>query len=743
MKNIILKEFQKKCIIDLLDATATNKSSEILVKSPTGSGKTIIMVNFIDQYLENIDNQTVFIWFTPGIGDLEEQSRHKMEQYIPNRNTKTIKEVLQNGFDAGDTCFINWEVVTKKGNNAISKTEKNNLFERIDQARLNGLKFIIIVDEQHYNKTIKTDDLKAKFNPLFLIGVSATVKEKEEALLIEIKEEDVIAEGLITKMVAINEGVKDENTVENPTNYLIELALKKQAEIHNAFLRENLDINPLILIQIPNNQENLYVDIQKYLASLGITVKNGELAIWLSGKNENTSDISENNAKSLVLIMKQAIATGWDCPRAKILVKLRENMNDIFTIQTIGRIRRSVNGIHYKEDILNTSYLYTYDNDFVNGVNNIFEDSTIRKKIIYLKDDYYDFKLINESKKQLLGTRINKEDVEVIYYYLKEKYNLSENIEKNKMHLQANGYDLSTDVLFKTKKGQTVSTDNISKLDDITLKINVKEKSMEKELNLAIYEIGAKSGIIDKTRLKAVLKKIFSKKLFNKFSLLKLSRLEFTAFIINNKQFLKYDIYEAIKNEARQLELNEKNIKKTEFKFPIQKIIRILPEREYLKKYKKEVIILKKNVYEQYPSNEKLSLPEKLLLDYAEESNKIKWIYKNGENSEEFFSIIYTDANRYNTFYPDFILQDINGNTWIIETKGGENEDGSSRNVDELPTPLKYEALKRYCNKNNLKYGFVREEHLIGEKPILKILSSEKYVENMNDERWTKLDNVL
>lgn len=743
MKNIILKEFQKKCIIDLLDATATNKSSEILVKSPTGSGKTIIMVNFIDQYLENIDNQTVFIWFTPGIGDLEEQSRHKMEQYIPNRNTKTIKEVLQNGFDAGDTCFINWEVVTKKGNNAISKTEKNNLFERIDQARLNGLKFIIIVDEQHYNKTIKTDDLKAKFNPLFLIGVSATVKEKEEALLIEIKEEDVIAEGLITKMVAINEGVKDENTVENPTNYLIELALKKQAEIHNAFLRENLDINPLILIQIPNNQENLYVDIQKYLASLGITIKNGELAIWLSEKNENTSDISDNNAKSLVLIMKQAIATGWDCPRAKILVKLRENMNDIFTIQTIGRIRRSINGIHYKEDILNTSYLYTYDNDFVNGVNNIFEDSTIRKKIIYLKDDYYDFKLINESKKQLLGTRINKEDVEVIYYYLKEKYNLSEDIEKNKMHLQANGYDLSTDVLFKTKKGQTVSTANISKLDDITLKINVKEKSMEKELNLAIYEIGAKSGIIDKTRLKAVLKKIFSKKLFNKFSLLKLSRLEFIAFIINNKQFLKYDIYEAIKNEARQLELNEKNIKKTEFKFPIQKIIRILPEREYLKKYKKEVIILKKNVYEQYPSNEKLSLPEKLLLDYAEESNKIKWIYKNGENSEEFFSIIYTDANRYNTFYPDFILQDINGNTWIIETKGGENEDGSSRNVDELPTPLKYEALKRYCNKNNLKYGFVREEHLIGEKPILKILSSKKYVEDMNDERWIKLDNVL
>ena len=136
MKEIILKEFQKKCILDLLDATSTNKSNEILIKSPTGSGKTIIMVNFINQYLENIDDKAIFIWFTPGIGDLEEQSKSKMEQYIPNRNTKTIKEVLQNGFDAGDTCFINWEVVTKKGNNAISKTEKNNLFERIDEVNV-------------------------------------------------------------------------------------------------------------------------------------------------------------------------------------------------------------------------------------------------------------------------------------------------------------------------------------------------------------------------------------------------------------------------------------------------------------------------------------------------------------------------------------------------------------------------------------------------------------------------------
>lgn len=55
------------------------------------------------------------------------------------------------------------------------------------------------------------------------------------------------------------------------------------------------------------------------------------------GHKEN--DIKNHDAKQAFLLFKQAIATGWDCPRAKILIKLRENMSDTFSIQTIGRIR--------------------------------------------------------------------------------------------------------------------------------------------------------------------------------------------------------------------------------------------------------------------------------------------------------------------------------------------------------------------------------------------------------------------
>ena len=741
MEGIKLKEFQKKAILDLLKATSEGKK-EILLKSPTGSGKTIIMVNFIDQYIENIDKDVAFIWFTPGTGDLEEQSKEKMDLYLPRRNTKLIKDVLQQGFEKEDTCFINWEVVSKKDNTAIREAEKTNLYKRINEAKNNGIKFIVIVDEQHYNKTIKTEELKNKFDPEFLIGVSATIKKNDNSTVVEIKEEDVISEKLITKMVNINENVDGEETIDTPTNYLIDMALKKQIEIYNEIEKIDMKIMPLILIQIPNKQEELYKDILKYLYT---KLKREEVAIWLDKVNENTENIEDDDNKVRVLIMKQAVATGWDCPRAKILVKLRENMSEIFTIQTIGRIRRSIKATHYKNDLLNTSFLYTYDSDFVNNVTDIFADSTSGKELLYLKNKYESFSLVKESKKDIYFTRMNKDDLKVFYNYFNEKYSLSSDPEKNKIKFSANGYDFSKDVLFKTKKGIAVSTDDVtSKLSDVSVRIDVKEKSLERELNLIVFEIGAKAGILDRNRLKIVLKSIFSKKLFNKYSILKLNRMEFIAFIINNKQKLKEDVYEAIKSKSRQIEISDKFINKDVFKLPLQKVIKIIPKKEYEKKYKKEVYIMNKNVYELYPSNEKLSLPERMLLEYAESTDNIEWIYKNGESSNEYFSILYLDnSKKFNTFYPDFILKTKNGDIWIIETKGGENEDGTSRNIDEIVTPTKYEYLKSFCKKNNYKYGFVREQHIEGEKPVLKILYSEDYIDDMDNENWVKLDTVI
>jgi type III restriction enzyme len=47
------------------------------------------------------------------------------------------------------------------------------------------------------------------------------------------------------------------------------------------------------------------------------------------------------------LLFKQAAATGWDCPRASVLVMFREIKNPTFAIQTVGRILRMPFGTHF------------------------------------------------------------------------------------------------------------------------------------------------------------------------------------------------------------------------------------------------------------------------------------------------------------------------------------------------------------------------------------------------------------
>ena len=48
MQGIKLKEFQIDIVNKLLDATSVGIKKEVLVQAPTGSGKTIILVSYIE-----------------------------------------------------------------------------------------------------------------------------------------------------------------------------------------------------------------------------------------------------------------------------------------------------------------------------------------------------------------------------------------------------------------------------------------------------------------------------------------------------------------------------------------------------------------------------------------------------------------------------------------------------------------------------------------------------------------------
>ena len=300
-----LKEFQLNAVKSLFEAM-DKPVRDIILKSPTGSGKTIILTYFMHQYIQSYP-KTVFVWLTPGKGNLEEQSKAKMDKYIHASQTKLLSDVMTAGFEENDSCFINWEKLTKKGNNALKDSERTNFLEHIEHALNDGLHFVIIVDESHQNNTIKADEIIQYFRTEKIIRCSATPKGIAKAEVIEIPEEEVIAAGLIKKMLVINQNFPQTVETEDQTAYLLERALQKQRELRAAYLQMDVDINPLIIVQIPNKSETLLDGVERWFEAQGLTYENGQLAVWLSDRHENLEGIDAPAAPSTAVIIKQAV----------------------------------------------------------------------------------------------------------------------------------------------------------------------------------------------------------------------------------------------------------------------------------------------------------------------------------------------------------------------------------------------------------------------------------------------------
>lgn len=524
-----LANFQLKAIADLMEAMP-GPEQEIILKSCTGSGKTIILTHFMDEYGKSFYKK-VFIWLTPGKGDLEEQSKKKMDKYIPLSHTKLLADVMTSGFQENDACFINWEKLTKKGNNALKDGERTNFLEYIQNAKNSGLSFVVIVDESHQNDTVKAADILLYFAPEKIIRCSATPKNYPHAKLIDVPEEDVIAEGLIKKMLVINQDFPQNIQVENQIAFLLEQALKKQRELHSAFLQKGVKINPLIIIQIPNKNDVMQDEVERWFESRGIAYENGQLAVWLSNRHENLDGIEENDAPQVAVIIKQAVATGWDCPRAHILVKLRDNMSETFEIQTIGRIRRMPEAKHYESDLLDSCYLYTLDEKFTEGVRLNLGKGALSAAMLYLKPEFKDITLASEQKSGLSATRSSAEALEALTAYFQKTYRTGKDAVENRTRLETAGFVFSSQIIDYTRSG-TVTTMNqgqFEQLNAVRLFTELDTHRHGREYHHRVAEIGLKVGL-DYTQINTVLRRMFAKDALGSNKILRLEVRELYTF---------------------------------------------------------------------------------------------------------------------------------------------------------------------------------------------------------------------
>lgn len=701
IKNLRYKEKAIAKLLDIANELLEAKNNDsIILKAPTGSGKTIIIADFLLQFVSNRkDNRTFsFIWAAPR--KLHLQSKEKLENfYRENRvlECSDVEELTEKKISENEILFLNWESINKKDNVFIRENENDfNLTSIINNTFEEGRDIILIIDESHHTATAEnTKGLIEIMNPKITIDVSATPHLSSDNV-VKVKFEDVVAEGMIKEKISLNPGLK-ENKLEGQSSdeFVLKEALKKREELKKLF--ESIDkdnINPLLLIQLPDSStldfSNKKAEIENLLsAKFDINTNNGKLAVYLSEDKRNLENISKNDNEVNVLLFKQAIALGWDCPRAYILVLFREWHSEKFSIQTVGRIMRMPEIMHYGIEELDKGYVYTNiaNNNIIieeELARDYFTIYTSRRNEKYQKIDLVSYHIMRQRE----TTRLNTECIK-IFNNQALKYNLANKIDKKVTsiidHIPKNG------IIHLEKVGTNFNPVDI--VNDISLsKTNIElESAFKSFIQEALHSGGMFPEQRSVGRICSSIYQFFKDELRMDY---REAQRDIMAIVLSEKNSQHFK--DAINNTLVQYKLKYPKAKnksiENEDLWNIPSKIELNANHEERKLKTKKSIL---NPYFESTIKSKTWETEKSFIEFLDNHNSVEWWFKNGEAYGTYFAVPYKDeSDEDQSFYIDFIVKFKNDRIGLFDTKSGWTAKEAGNKSDGLQQYIKDQNKK-------------------------------------------------
>lgn len=732
--NINLKEYQETAVEQLISSVKKLLSKDgtkkvCVFQAPTGSGKTLMTAKLIEEIIKELPNDDLcFVWVTVGKGELHLQSKHALERiYGGAPRVSLVEDEFTGGRERivrNEVVVVNWEKLRSKDResgewkNVLMKDgEKINFRDVLTKTR-EQRKIILVIDESHIGATAeRTNELRDEIDADVILEMSATPKIKPDLQdlargfeFVRVDPKDVIEAGIIKKELVINEKIDEIANDENDSQEVVlESAYQKRLELKKLFKAVDSNINPLVLVQVPTAEagKDKIEAVKEFLARKSITEKNRKLAIWLAEQKSETLDwVSEPDNEIEFLIFKQAIDTGWDCPRAHILIKFRESHSETFEIQTVGRILRMPELKHYSNESLNTGYIYTNVQSIIVKKEE-YNPNIIKHLKAVRKDCYKEIKLPSYYR-----SRVDYGDITSSFDPVFEKAACNEFgitkrefFEQNKKLLEKKGIvvDLKKyqQEIIRDAKIEGKSFDQLEgKIDsEQTARLNIAGNDLQ-----ALFEQIIKSNFGSFRNIKRSVPKVkttiyvwFRKYLGSKDwdeEILMIQKI----FVHNgNRLLFERILLKAIEEyrPIREREIIKRGEENEQFyNFDISK-------ESFYNQHTDEVVRTKNYVYDPCYLNIDRTGPEqefeKFLEDKANSKN-IVWWWKNGENKNDYFGIRYEyPKDVIHTFYPDYFVQLADSRIGIFETKDSRDQDGNSF------TKAKAEMLQVYIKEQNKK----------------------------------------
>lgn len=689
---MILTNLQKESVLQIVEHY-NNGVRKVDFKAPTGSGKTLMSINVLTKIMnQHPEDKFIFIIATLSSADLPRAFEEKINAYKGDLdyNDFEVEHIESPSNEKGKKDFqVQLKPVPNKififGKSTFGKTriitEQHIIDDFVQECKMQGYKIIYLRDEAHIGtKRINKKDSKnfeelMENNANFILKMTATLDFKDTTTKkVILKEDDLIESSKNEGKYLIKKELIPLKAPEMDDKDILKNAIGTFKKIKEDYASlTNCLIRPAMLIQVDNKpKDERKEEYENGLKMIKAELSNANLS-WVQyfgdskeysnvdNKDFTLSKISRNQDTTDCIIFKMGPATGWDIPRACMLLQLKKVYSDSFQQQTIGRIKR--NPYPNLEDNKVTRKYYLYSNEDNRKEKDDIVVSELKLKKQYEKEEFVTIK-INKKNKNFNKSSIDK----LSQKFLKENHNfiaqkINECFQNNCYIDEKNKRTISCPIVLL--KLLEIEKNRLDKNENIFLKcIQNKFKDFESLKDIKTESILVVLLTYFKQKMNAEINKAFSQ--------------DISYELIERpiKPSVYHNIFNSLDNYGKITD-------------------------NYLFDIKTNDEISKKQILDS--SNEAIIWDK--IKEYTEENNTIKVWAKNQPTGELYLE--YLDGTNIRTSYFDFVIKFENGNLLYIEVKGDENSD-----IDKEKTQKLKQAYDKYF-ENPMNTGLFSKKFVI------------------------------